>query len=136
MKAIWEIDCDPKATPEQAALDAFMVMQRRGTSANHFTIINEQGEKTEVDLEALWEDPEALARARQRAQRETRFYLMAEPSANVSRQASRVKDSRQEFDQALAELRVTATKGARFFRLEINPFSVAVFATAPQEWVS
>lgn len=134
MKAIWEFDCDPKATPEEAALEAFMVMQRRGTSANHFTIIDEQGEKTEVDLEALWEtNPTALDRARRHAQRETHFYVVAEPPGSVGRQVSGAKESRQEFDQALAELRVAADKGTRFLRVEINPFSVAVFATAPKE---
>ena len=133
MKAIWEIDCDPEATPEQAALEAFMIMQRRGTSANHFTIINEKGEKTEVDLETLWEDPAAFWRARQRAERETRFYLVAEPPGNVGRQVSAGKESREDFDRALAELRVTAEPGTRFFRVEINPFSVAVYATALTE---
>lgn len=133
MKAIWTIDCDPKATPEEAALEAFMIMQRRGTSANHFTIVDERGKQTEVDLQALWEDPVALARARQHARRETCFYLLAAPPRNARRQACGAKESRQDFDQALAELRVTAAKRSRFFRLEINPFSVAVFATAPQE---
>jgi hypothetical protein len=133
MKAIWEIDCDPRATPEEAALDAFMIMQRRGTSANHFTIIDQNGTKTEVDLEALWEDHAAFLRARERAERETRFYLVAEPPGNVGRQVSAGRESREDFDRALAELRVTAEPGTRFFRVEINPFSVAVYGTAPKE---
>jgi len=133
MKAIWEIDCDPRATPEDAALEAFMIMQRRGTSANHFTIIDENGTKTEVDLDALWEDPAAFWRARERAERETRFYLVAEPPGNVGRQVSAAKESREDFDRTLAEFRVTAEPGTRFFRVEINPFSVAVYGTAPTE---
>jgi hypothetical protein len=133
MKAIWTIDCDPKATPEEAALEAFMAMQRRGTSANHFTITDENGTETEVDLEALWEDPAAFERARQRAQRETRYYLLAEPPGNLGRRLLGAKQSRADFDRALAQLRVTADPGKRFFRMEINPFSVAVFATAPKE---
>lgn len=133
MKAIWTIDCDPRATPEEAALEAFMTMQRRGTTANHFTIIDDDGKESEVDLEALWEYPAALARAHRRAQQETRFYLVAEPPGNVGRQVSTGKETRQAFDQALAELHVTAEMGTRFFRVEINPFSVAVFAMARKE---
>lgn len=133
MKAIWMIDIDPPCTAEEAALEAFLIMQRRGTSANCFTILDDQERETEIDLGAVWEDPKAFERDRQRALRETRYYLVAEDPGDVGQQVSGPKETREACDSALAELRVMAAPGTRFFRVEINPFSVAVFATSPTE---
>ena len=48
----WEIDIEAD-TPEAAALEAFAHMQRPGTTANFFTVYDERGDGTSVDLEAL-----------------------------------------------------------------------------------
>lgn len=131
MKAIWTIDIDPRRSAEEAALEAFLIMQRRGTSANCFRIVDEEGRETEVDLDTVWEDPKAFERACQHALKETHYYLVAQAPGDVGRQVCGPKETREAFDVALAELRVRSAPGTRFLRVEINPFSVAVFATSP-----
>jgi hypothetical protein len=60
---IWKIDMEG-STPEEAAQKAFETMQRSGTTANVFTVIekNKQGvpvgPEVEVDLDELWEPKE------------------------------------------------------------------------------
>jgi len=45
----WEIDISA-ATPEAAAREAFSHMQRPGTTATCFTVTDEAGDSTSVDL--------------------------------------------------------------------------------------
>ncbi len=49
----WVIDCE-STTPEAAAAEAFLAMQRTGTTATVFSVVNTKTqEKTEVDVATL-----------------------------------------------------------------------------------
>lgn len=133
MKAIWTIDIDPPCSAEEAALEAFMIMQRRGTSANCFTIVGDDGHKIDVDLEAVWQHPKALGRAQQRARQETQHYLIAQGPSGVSLLVCGPERTREDVEATLAPLRAGGVSGRTYFRLEIDPFVVRVLPTSAME---
>ena len=47
---VWEIDIYAE-TPREAAMQAFAHMQRSGTTANYFEVFDQDGNKTNIDLE-------------------------------------------------------------------------------------
>ena len=51
----WQIDaeCD---TPEEAALEAWRAMRRSDSTANVFTVLDEQGGSVKVDLEEYFQE--------------------------------------------------------------------------------
>ncbi len=127
----WTLDVEDQATPEQAALQAYFTMQRRETSANCFQVQDKRGETTLIDLESLWEDPQKRAEAHANAQSETQFYLVAESTADrASMQACGPKASREAIDAHAMQMRDRVPASTRLFRIEINPFSIAVVELA------
>lgn len=47
---VWEMDLYAE-TPREAAMQAFAHMQRPGTTTNYFEVFDQDGNKTNVDLE-------------------------------------------------------------------------------------
>lgn len=51
--ATWEIDIEDTDNPVEAAREAFAIMQKTDTTANVFTIHDENGNAFKVDLESI-----------------------------------------------------------------------------------
>lgn len=51
----WEIDveCD---TPEEAALEAWNLVRREHSTANVFTVLDQEGGSTKIDLEEYFQE--------------------------------------------------------------------------------
>ena len=131
MKVTWKWDVEDAATPEEAALEAFFTMQRRGTSAVVFEVTQDRDRCTNIDLYKVWEDAQALCAARVRAQEETVYYLLSEREGQRAHQTSAALPDPIACESMLGELRAMSPPGTRFFRVDINPFAVAIQGYAP-----
>lgn len=111
-------------------------MQRRGMSANCFTIVGDDGHKIDVDLEVVWQDPTAFGRARQRARKETQHYLIVQGPSGGSLLICGPERTREEVEATLAPLRAAGVLGRTYFHLAIDPFVVRVVPASVMERAS
>jgi hypothetical protein len=127
MHVTWHIELAEGQAPAEAAVEAFFMMKRRGFEGLRFTVRDPSGAESSVDLEQYWTNAQAMQQARLRARQETVYYLAAafEPNGPAF-QTSGALATRDAFHAAYTEALGRTPLDTRFFRVEINPFSILV----------
>lgn len=127
MRVTWEIDIEEATSAVDAAWKSFLHMHRCGTSATVFTVTDEAGNRTTVDLDEVLTDAATFQAALARAREATQYFVIkAAEGDEKTWRASTPYDDLVEWEKAFEATKRQIHGPARYFRLAINAFEITL----------
>ena len=128
-RVTWTIDIDSADEVISAAIQAFVYMQRHGTTANVFDVQDSNGHTTRVDLqETLANDPKSGALLDKLGRERAPCYLLKVGDLSILRPAD-VSGPFEQLDDARHEANLMQTSSSRY------PLHLMAIAVTPRELV-